>query len=495
MDSVLSILAIASVLFLCWWRVNHRLPLPPSPGLASLTKEPWKVYAQWSSQLGPLITSTVGGRPIIVINTLQAAIELVEKRSHFACRPRFAMAELLGRDKNVGFQYYGERLKRSRKALHGSLNQTAITQTWGAFLDFETTYLLRRLYGSPDSLYDSLQEGIVELVLRFSYGKTPEAEYLDLAKEVMNQTGIAIQPGKWAVNSVPILRHVPSWFPGAAFKRWARAARQDFERLKEHPFLQVKAEMARGVAPPSFVRNALESNRGSPEDEDIIMSAAGSLYGAGTDTISAVILTAFLLLSQYPDVQRKVHDEILSVVGCERLPELGDRDALPYLDCVIQEVLRFNPPIALVPHSNWKEDEYGGYRIPRRTSLMVNLWAMLHDANEYSDPENFYPERFMVSNGKLTPRDPRSVVYGFGRRSCPGTHFANHIIFLTLSRAIASFKILPTRKDGDQSLSPIEFMPAFIQMPVPFQFTLSLRDTKAATELIDPERTSIAMVT
>ncbi len=40
-----------------------------------------------------------------------------------------------------------------------------------------------------------------------------------------------------------LVRHVPSWFPGAAFKRWARAARQDFERLKEHPFLQVKAEM------------------------------------------------------------------------------------------------------------------------------------------------------------------------------------------------------------------------------------------------------------
>lgn len=90
--------------------------------------------------------------------------------------------------------------------------------------------------------------------------------------------------------------------------------------------------------------------------------------------ISAVILTAFLLLSRYPDIQEKAHEEILSVVGCERLPELGDRDALPYLDCVIQEVLRFNPPIALAPHSNCKEDEYGGYRIPRKTWLMVNIW-------------------------------------------------------------------------------------------------------------------------
>lgn len=68
------------------------------------------------------------------------------------------MAELLGHHKNVGFQYYGERLKRSRKALHGSLNRTAMTQTWGAFLDFETTYLLCRLYNSSDSLYDLLQE-------------------------------------------------------------------------------------------------------------------------------------------------------------------------------------------------------------------------------------------------------------------------------------------------------------------------------------------------
>ena len=44
--------------------------------------------------------------------------------------------------------------------------------------------------------------------------------------------------------------------------------------------------------------------------------------------------------------------------------------------------------------------------------------AMLHDENEYPDPENFKPERFM-NDGKVhdnEPRDPVDIIFGFGRR-------------------------------------------------------------------------------
>lgn len=62
---------------------------------------------------------------------------------------------------------------------------------------------------------------------------------------------------------------------------------------------------------------------------------------------------------------------------------------------------------------------HGEHMVSRLSVLLephsVSTRAMLHDANEYSDPENFYPERFMASNVELTPPDPRSIVYGFGR--------------------------------------------------------------------------------
>ena len=90
--------------------------------------------------------------------------------------------------------------------------------------------------------------------------------------------------------------------------------------------------------------------------------------------ITTAILTSILLLTRHPWVQARAYEEIKAVVGTDRLPELHDRTSLPYLDCVIQEIHRFNPAIPLVTHANSKEDEYLGYRIPKKTWIMANVW-------------------------------------------------------------------------------------------------------------------------
>ncbi len=83
-----------------------------------------------------------------------------------------------------------------------------------------------------------------------------------------------------------------------------------------------------------------------------------------------------LLLARHPEVQARAYEEIKAVVGTDRLPDMQDRAALPYLDCVIQEFHRFNPAIPLVTHGNSKEDEYLGYRIPKKTWIMANVWCV-----------------------------------------------------------------------------------------------------------------------
>jgi cytochrome P450 len=48
-------------------------------------------------------------------------------------------------------------------------------------------------------------------------------------------------------------------------------------------------------------------------------------------------------MTLYPDVQRKAQAEIDSVVGNSRLPDFSDQDALPYVQAVLKEVLRWHP--------------------------------------------------------------------------------------------------------------------------------------------------------
>ncbi|TBU28072.1 cytochrome P450 [Dichomitus squalens] len=431
------------------------------PSTAKSAEHPWKVYATWSNTVGPLVTLGTSSRPIVVINTTEAVTDLLEKRSHFSCKPRWPMAELLGRQKNVGFQYYGERLKRSRRVLHNALNTTAIGTTWKGLLNSQSVALLQAFLRSPDTFYTDVGGNIEALVVLFTYGKKPDAQYTSMAREVMHQTGIALQPGRWAVNFYParkssVVMYVPAWFPGAGFQRWAQDAKAAFYRLTREPFYHVKKELSQGNAPLSFVRNALEESGQTPEEEDIIMSAAGSLFSAGTDTITTAVLTAILLLTRHPEVQARAYEEIKTVVGTDRLPEMHDRASLPYIDCVIQEIHRFNPAIPLVTHANSEEDEYLGYRIPKKTWIMANVWAMLHDANDYHDPEEFNPDRFLPG-GTGPARDPRTLIYGFGRRLCPGMHLANAYLFLVVARTIAIFELLPPIEDGITKMPPLDF--------------------------------------
>ena len=103
--------------------------------------------------IGPLITLGTSSRPVIVINSTEAVTDLLEKRSHFSCKPRWPMAELLGRQKNVGFQYYGERLKRSRRVLHNALNANIVGTTWAGLLESQSVALLRGFLRSPETFY------------------------------------------------------------------------------------------------------------------------------------------------------------------------------------------------------------------------------------------------------------------------------------------------------------------------------------------------------
>jgi hypothetical protein len=60
-----------------------------------------------------------------------------------------------------------------------------------------------------------------------------------------------------------------------------------------------------------------------------------------------MVYTFFLVMTLFPDVQRKAHEEIVSVIGGSRLPNIRDRPLLPYVDAVLKETLRWHPPVPL----------------------------------------------------------------------------------------------------------------------------------------------------
>ncbi|KAF6765802.1 cytochrome P450 [Ephemerocybe angulata] len=165
----------------------------------------------------------------------------------------------------------------------------------------------------------------------------------------------------------------------------------------------------------------------------------------GGDTIVAVMKTFFLAISLRPEVQNRAHAEINGISGKHRrLPVFADRHNLPYVTAVMREVLRWQPPSPVSsPYTAKKEDEYNGYRIPAGGMVIANIWAILHDEIDYPDPSAFKPERFIHPDGRLNKmaRDPTSIVFGFGRSSCPGKDAILSTLWTTIASVLAGFYV------------------------------------------------------
>jgi len=94
--------------------------------------------------------------------------------------------------------------------------------------------------------------------------------------------------------------------------------------------------------------------------------------------VSSVVVLFFLIMALHPWIQRKLQEEVDAVVGDGRVPNMSDFDNMPYMQCVIKELHRYNPVIPLVPHSPVQDDVYEGYVVPKGAWVMANVWSVLY---------------------------------------------------------------------------------------------------------------------
>ncbi|KAG6883716.1 hypothetical protein C0993_004338 [Termitomyces sp. T159_Od127] len=228
---------------------------------------------------------------------------------------------------------------------------------------------------------------------------------------------------------------------------------------------------------------------GSPVDletEDRVKWIATSAFGAGLDVVVACLSQFIMAMALNPKVQAKAQKEIDDVVGRHRFPDFCDRDNLPFIDCVFKESLRWGTPAPLsVPNRLVVDDIWNGYHLPEGTICIGNIWGILHDEEMYPDPNSFKPERFEGLDPKEAKRlDPMNYVYGFGRRRCPGNHFANSAVWFSMVGLLYAFDISPEIDENGKEI-PIraEFEAGAIRHPRPFKVCFTSRHTNL-TELL-----------
>jgi len=225
--------------------------------------------------------------------------------------------------------------------------------------------------------------------------------------------------------------------PGAGFKRLARRYAYNLDRCANLPYAFVKSQMNEKRHTPSFLSQCIESTENDPQLDFIHKYAALTLYLGGADTTVSALMTFFLAMMVFPDVQKKAQEEIDRVIGSDRLPLIADRDKLPYIEALLKETHRWHQVLPMcVPHASTEEDECRGYRIPKGAVLIANNWLFMHDPNVYPDPMAFRPERHLDMPGHKAEPNPRNFIFGYGRRICPGRFVADNALFITIAQSL-----------------------------------------------------------
>ncbi|RPD55979.1 cytochrome P450 [Lentinus tigrinus ALCF2SS1-6] len=476
---LISFLLAAACFCISVYRLRRRRPhLPPGPRglplfgnlfqIPDLSAAPWHAYSAWSHEHNSdIIRVRALGTNIVILNSLNVVNDLLDKRSSiYSGRPEMVMFnDLCGFKWTMGGSSYGDAWRDRRKMAHHEFHSSSVPQ-YRQHQRKSIRRLLRDVLQEPDNFSKHVRLWSGATILSVTYDINVENHsnpYFVMSENVSRASIELMAAGCRLVDILPILKHLPDWFPGAGFKHEAKRIREFADRVLNEPLDLAIRRMGNGYLGPCAAKSLIEhygKKRTDPAVESadfVIRSTLGSLYIAGAETNIASLETFFLAMVLNPEVQQKAREELDRVVGAHRLPDYCDNAALPYITAIVKETLRWQPvaPLAL-PHMVTEDDIYDGYFIPKGSLVIGNAWAILHDETVYPEPSKFNPDRFLYPDGSPNPnvRDPSVAAFGFGRRKCPGRFLAVESLWLAIANILAVYEIGKAIGEDGQEITP-----------------------------------------
>jgi len=249
------------------------------------TKHEWLTFSTWGKTYGDLVHVSVFGRPIIILNSPTVINELFEKRGQiYSDRPTLPMAgEMVGYKDSIPLHTYDEKHREARKLLYAALAPHKMEHIHPVHQQ-KIADFLHLLLLSPSKFRTHIRHLVASVVFQVSHSYTVTDEndtLVELAEKANSDFSRAVAPGAFLVDVLPILRYIPDWFPGATFKKTAKAWRKTVEQLRDEPYNNVKDQVSSGVASRSFTSDLIEQHPGATKEEEDLYKWTSIAFYAG----------------------------------------------------------------------------------------------------------------------------------------------------------------------------------------------------------------------
>jgi len=173
----------------------------------------------------------------------------------------------------------------------------------------------------------------------------------------------------------------------------------------------------------SMLLNAQDEDDGSVMTDEQVRDEALTLFLAGHETTANLLTFTWYVLSQNPDAEAKLHEEIDRVLN-GRSPTFEDISKLTYCEHVIAESMRLYPPAWAIGRLATEDHEFGGFPVAKGSLILISPYITHRDKRFWSEPEVFRPERWEMQSVKVAGQRYIYFPFGGGIRRCIGEGFA-----------------------------------------------------------------------
>ena len=192
-----------------------------------------------------------------------------------------------------------------------------------------------------------------------------------------------------------------------------------------------RSEGRRPVDLLSMMIDARDKQTGEPMSEKLLIDEVLTAVVAGHETTASTLNWTWYMISQHPDVEARLQQEVDAVLS-GREPTAADLRRLCFTRQVIEESMRLYPPAWLITRRALGEDEIGGYYVPLGTDVFISPYIVHRHPQFWDDPEQFRPERFAPEPAASRPQGAY-LAFSMGPRNCIGETMAMQEMIIHIS--------------------------------------------------------------
>ncbi|KAM5163933.1 cytochrome P450 2K4-like [Mantella aurantiaca] len=408
-------------------------------------KRPQETFIQLSKKFGSVFSIQIGTKKAVVLCGYKAVKDaLITHAEEFAERPEIPIFQLYLKGYGVLFSR-GDNWKAMRRFTLSTLRDFGMGKTsLEEKIHEECDALINKFKsfkGKPFNNAMIMNSAVANIIVSIILGHRYDLEdptFKRLMSLIMENSKLLGSPMVMLYNTYP---QVMRWIPGDHKTILRNAA--EFQSFLRSTFTnrtdQLDSNDQRNLIDVFLIRQQEEKSvPGYYFHDNNLTILLSNLFGAGTETTSATLRWGLLLMMKYPEIQKKVQEEIDNVIGSSR-PQSSHRKEMPYTDAVIHEIQRFGNIVPNnLPHETTTDVTFWGYTIPKGTYIIPSLTTVLQDETYFERPGEFYPQHFLNAEGQFV-RNEAFIPFSAGKRSCAGENLAKMELFLFFTRLLQNF--------------------------------------------------------